>query len=149
MKTKFRDLVIIISILVIGITGFFMFRNAFSQAKYGSAIVYYDGQIVAIVDFNTKKVTPTQQSDTTLYPQLDEENNTITVLGAPQDGERYEVVIEYNYENQTMQVISETSPNKDCFKQGISNSFPINCLPNRVEIIFKDASGNTIHDGTI
>lgn len=149
MKTKFRDIVIIVTILIIGGSGFFMFQNAFQKAKYGSSIVYYDGFEVAVVNFETRKISLKDQVDAPGYPILDEENETITVLGFPQDGQRHEVIIKYNFERKSMQIIGEQSPNNVCSNLGERNSGSLVCLPNRVEIIFRDLDGGSGFDGTI
>lgn len=71
------------------------------------------------------------------FPDIDEENRTITILGDFEiDGIRQVVVIQYNFERKSVKIIKESSPNNICSREGESTGWPLICLPNRVRIEF-------------
>lgn len=144
MKTKYRDLIIIIVIVLITIIGYFMISNAYKKTTFTNSIIKYRDTIVADVDFENKKVSLIDQENNSVgYPKHDSTNNTITILGDYKiDGIRQEIVIKYNLEDRTMQVIEEESPNNTCLKQGVSNGKPISCIPNNVIIVFISSGTN-------
>lgn len=126
-----------------------MFKSAFKKAKHDYALVFYGRSEVAKIDFQINDVILYDQSDAIGYPILNREEQTITVLGAPQEGVRYEVVIKYNFEKRSMQIIVESSPNNICSKDGEQTSKSITCLPNRISIVFKDVGKVDDVDGEI
>lgn len=144
MKTKYRDLIIIIVIVLITIIGYFMISNAYKKTIFTSSVIKYRDTLVAEIDFENKKVNLIDQENNSVgYPKHDSTNNTITILGDYKiDGIRQEIVIKYNLEDRTMQVIEEESPNNTCLKQGVSNGKPISCIPNNVIIVFISSGSN-------
>lgn len=144
MKTKYRDLIIIIVIVLITIIGYFMISNAYKKTIFTSSVIKYRDTLVAEIDFENKKVNLMDQENNSVgYPKHDSTNNTITILGDYKiDGIRQEIVIKYNLEDRTMQVIEEESPNNTCLKQGVSNGKPISCIPNNVIIVFISSGTN-------
>lgn len=144
MKTKYRDLIIIIVIVLITIIGYFMISNAYKKTIFTSSVIKYRDTLVAEIDFENKKVNLMDQENNSVgYPKHDSTNNTITILGDYKiDGIRQEIVIKYNLEDRTMQVIEEESPNNTCLKQGVSNGKPISCIPNNVIIVFISSGSN-------
>lgn len=136
MKTKYRDVIIILVISTIAIFGYFMFKKAFSNQKHDRALIKYNGELVASVDFKERKVTKEVEDS---YPIIDLENNIIIILGNKlEDGKRYEVHIKYDFDKRSMQIVRETSPKKYCSKEGEKTSGSITCLPNGVTITFDD-----------
>lgn len=135
MKTKFKDIVLITAIVIISVAGFLMFSNVFKNTTYNMSLVIYNKEVVAEVDFVNKEVNILKQ-DELGYPKLNEDNQTITILGNSQGGERYEVVIRYNYDRHSMQIIEEESPKKVCSSDGEQTARTITCIPNGVSIIF-------------
>lgn len=73
-----------------------------------------------------------------MYPVIDEEKNTVTLLGDYTiNGERQIVVIRYNFEKKSVQIIEEQSPNNICSREGESTGWPLICLPNRIRVEFE------------
>ena len=137
MKTKFKDIVLIVAIVIIAVAGFLMFSNVFKNTTYNMSLVIYNKEVVAEVDFVNKEVKILKQ-DELGYPKLNEVNNTITILGNSQGGERFELVIKYNYEKHSMQIIEEVSPKNICSSDGEQTARTITCVPNGVSITFSN-----------
>src|SRR5690554_3110541 len=137
MKTKFKDIVLITAIALIALIGFLMFSNVFKNTTYNMSIVVFNKEVVAEVDFVNKEVNILKQ-DEGGYPKLNEELQTITILGNSQGGERFELVIKYNYENHSMQIVEEVSPKNICSSDGEQTARTITCIPNGVTITFSN-----------
>lgn len=151
MKTKkHRDFILISSITVILLAVFLFFQFVIFKQESAKAEVYYRGEVVYEVDFINKKTTLIKrQHDVNdqvpvMYPfeQFDKETNTGTITLLGDYGHNNEVVIKYDYNNNSMQVISETSPKKVCSNVGSSTFRPIECMPNNISILF----GKTTND---
>lgn len=150
LKTKFRDVLIIVTIILISTIGYFMFQSAYKDTKRDYAVVYYLGEEIVIVNFRDEKLTVVKnQHDANEYPKINKETQTIVLLGAYQGNDRYEVTIKYNFENRSMQITDETSPRKVCSGLGVQTSFPIECEPNRIRILFKYFDEDDDYDGEI
>src|SRR5690554_8082618 len=106
MKTKFKDIVLIVAVIIIALSGFLMFSNVFKNTTYNMSMVIHNKEVVAEVDFVNKEVKILKQ-DELGYPKLNEVNNTITILGNFNAGSSFELVIKYNYEKHSMQIIEE------------------------------------------
>jgi len=137
MKTKFKDIVLITAIALIALIGFLMFSNVFKNTTYNMSLVVFNKEVVAEVDFVNKEVNILKQ-DEGGYPKLNEELQTITILGNSQGGERFELVIKYNYENHSMQIVEEVSPKNICSSDGEQTARTITCIPNGVTITFSN-----------
>lgn len=137
MKTKFRDIIIISVVSLIALLGFFMFNKTLKTTTYDKALVKYNNKVVATVYFKEKKVVKEVEDE---YPIIDEENNSIIVLGNPQgnDNIRYKVYITYDFQKRTMRVSKEESPKKYCSQEGEKSAGSITCLPNGVSITFEN-----------
>ncbi|MFP4177606.1 MAG: hypothetical protein ACLFTZ_02475 [Acholeplasmataceae bacterium] len=151
-KQKKRDLIMIIALTIV-VGGFLWFyqTNAY-QGEASRAYVFYGNaaEPIVTIDFIQKEVTRHEDQDVPEeyeqgYPYIDEDANTITLLGDfKQNGVRQEVVIRYDFDRSTVQVIEETSPNNICSKEGESNGWPLICLPNRVRIEFEQSDEDFI-----
>lgn len=137
MKTKFKDIVLIAAIALIALSGFLMFSRVFKTTTYNMSLVVFNKEVVAEVDFVNKKVNILKQ-DEDGYPKLNEELQTITILGNSQGGERFELVIEYNYDKHSMQIVEEVSPKNICSSDGEQTARTITCIPNGVTITFSN-----------
>jgi len=136
MKTKYRDIIIIIVVSLIALFGYFMFKKAFNDKTYDKAIVKFNGEVVATVYFKERRVEKEVEGE---YPKIDLKNNFIIILGNPQEeNKRYEVFIKYNFEKRSMQIAKEESPKKYCSREGEKTSGSITCLPNGVVISFEN-----------
>src|SRR5690625_1157007 len=136
MKTKYRDIIIIIVVSLIALFGYFMFKKAFNDKTYDKAIVKFNGEVVATVYFKERRVEKEVEGE---YPKIDLKNNFIIILGNPQEeNKRYEVFIKYNFEKRSMQIAKEESPKKYCSREGKKTSGSITCLPNGVVISFEN-----------
>jgi len=75
------------------------------------------------------------------YPIIDEEAQTITLLGDYElNGIRQIVVIKYEFgtanSKPSVEIIQEQSPNNICSREGVSTGKPLICLPNRIRVEF-------------
>lgn len=149
---KKRDLILIVALFVIA-GGFFWFyqTNAYS-GEASRAYIFYgnSAEPIVTVDFVQKKITRHDDQDVPDnydqgYPHIDEDEQTITLLGDfEKNGVRQEVVIRYDFDKNTVQVIEETSPNNICSKEGESSGWPLICLPNRIRIEFEQSDEDFI-----
>lgn len=149
---KKRDLIMIVLLFVI-VGGFFWFyqTNAYG-GEASRAYIFYgnSAEPIVTVDFVQKTVTPHDDQDVPSdyrqgYPFIDEDEKTITLLGDfEKNGVRQEVVIRYDFDRNTVQVIEETSPNNICSKEGESSGWPLICLPNRIRIEFEQSDEDFI-----
>ena len=126
---KKSDLILILTMIVIGLTAYLILGQLTRQSETtnGTANVYYnDTKILEIA---------LEDGSYTIYDQgkiigINDDDSTYTVAGTNGD-----VVIEYK-ENK-IRVIDEISPRHICRYQGWSNSplIPITCLPNNIIIL--------------
>lgn len=147
MKTKFRDIVIIVTVALVAVIGFFMFNNTFKKTTYDYSIIKYNNEIVAIVHFEREEVEIVLMYEEN-YPKVNLEENTITLLGKKQKDKRHELVIQYNFKKRSMKIVEEVSPKGICSNLGTSTSFPLICEPNDIFIQFYNY-GDDVLDGII
>ena len=149
IKTK-RDLFLGVGILTLTLLIWLVLTLSLSGGTATSANVYYGSKREAIVsiDFVSNQVNIHYYQDTqteTRYPYVDLNNHTITLLGDYEvNGIRQEVIIGYNFEDQSVQILEESSPYNVCSKQGIITSGALICLPNSVRVEFKNAEEDFI-----
>lgn len=161
MKTTKKELIIIVTIAIIALSGFLIFRSVFKTPSKNPAIVqhWYANSTgfnvtedLVLIDFDKKKVTILNEqsgvpSEYGSYPQINLENNTVTVLGEyvePKSKKRQELVVEYDFINRTVEIIEETSPKGICSNMGKQVKFPLICLPNQMKVIFDIAKDDGI-----
>lgn len=144
MKTKIKDIILIVGILIIAISGFFMFSNVFKNTKSNMAIIIQNNEIVAKVDFINQEVEILITDGN--YPIVNEELSTITLLGNSQGGQRYEFVIKYDFTKHSMQVIEEVSPKHYSSLIGEQTKQPIPSIPNGIRIVFSDDGEVNVDD---
>lgn len=170
LKTTSRDFIIISAIVIIAAIGLYMFSNAYKKVKHDFAIIYYKDQEIVKINYKEKKVEITLvQSDTlydeVTYPIIDTNNQTIRILAAPQDklkGKddfiiseledgrvRYELVIKYNLEKHSIEVIQEICEDQIAMSHGEVSGFGVSCIPSQVTVKFASGSGNDDFDGEI
>lgn len=154
LKTTTRDWIIISSIIAIFAIGFLMFNKAFNKAKFNQSTVSVQREDLVIVHFDSKKIEVLKNQENIPsnidkeYPIINYKNNTITVLGSVEvDKVRQELVIEFNFEKHSMEIIEEVSPNNICKKMGVSTAQSLICVPNEVTISFQN--GNEVIDDVI
>jgi hypothetical protein len=77
------------------------------------------------------------------YPIIDLDQQTITLLGDyTVNGIRQIVVIKYDFNKRSVQIIEEQSPNNICSREGESTGWPLICLPNRIRVEFVTDQGD-------
>lgn len=149
MKTK-RDILLGVGVVIFTLLIWLVLTLSLSNGKATSASVYYGSNREAIVsiDFVSNQVSIQYYQETntdTRYPYVDLNSQTITLLGDYEvNGERQEVVIGYNFDDQSVQILEESSPYNVCSKQGIITSGALICLPNSVRVEFKNAEEDFI-----
>lgn len=152
LKTATRDWIIISVIVIIIGVGFAIFSKAFKSVKFNQSTVSVNKEELVIVHFKTNKVEVLKNQvdipayNTNTYPIINEENKTITVLGLVEEyGIRQELVIEYNFEKHSMQIIEEVSPNNICKDMGVSTGMALVCEPNSVIVTFQNGTEDVDH----
>ena len=144
LKTK-RDLFLGLGIIIFVLLTWLFLTFTLSNGTATSASIYYGSnrEAIATIDFVSEQISILYYQETETnerYPYVDLLNNTITLLGDYEvDGIRQEVVITYDFENQSVQITEETSPYNVCSKQGEIKSGALICLPNSVRVEFKNA----------
>lgn len=142
---KKRDL-ILVTMLFFVMGGLFLFFRFFAfQSDASRANVYYGNsdEPIVTIDFVNYRVLRNydqgfESDEGEPYPIIDELNRTITLLGDYQvNGVRQIIVISYNFDRKSVQIIEETSPNNICSREGESTGWPLICLPNRVRVEFE------------
>lgn len=145
MKTKVKDIILIVAIAIIAFSGFLIFRDAFKNTTYNRSFIYMSKVKFVEVDFTNGKIIVHQTEGN--YPIIDEEKQTITLLGKMQtDGNRYEIVVKYNFEKHSMQIIEEVSQKNICSNQGEQTAQSIICIPNGLTIIFSNSEEVDVDD---
>jgi len=140
---KKRD-IIFTTVLFLTIGAVFLAVQLFAfSSEAVVAKIYYGASSDPIVTINFvsgQVIRHRNQEDVegnAIYPIIDEEKQTITLLGDYKiDGIRQILVIEYNIENKSVQIIEEKSPNNICSREGVSTGWPLICLPNRIRVEF-------------
>lgn len=147
---KKRD-IILIGLLFILLGGTFVLFNMLAfKDDAAMAHVYYGNSTDPIVSIDFTKQTVEKLYDqevpatfTSTFPMIDENLQTITLLGDYTiNGVRQIVVIQYNYERRSVQIIQEESPNNICSREGESTGWPLICLPNRIRVEFVTNQGD-------
>jgi hypothetical protein len=96
--------------------------------------------IVTIDFINQRVIVHYNQEGFSQYPILNEEFNTITLLGDYKIfGVRQEVVIGFDFTNQTVTILEEESPYNVCSNLGASSKLALICLPNAIRVEFSRA----------
>lgn len=161
MKSNKRDIIIIVAILIIGLTGYFIFTSIMNKQSNGIATVKHTfkdvngfnaSEALVEIDFVKKevRVLKTQTGvpeEYGIYPQIDHTNSTVTVLGEyvdPSTNKRAILVVEFNYQKQTVEIIEETSPKGICKDMGASTRFPLICIPNQISVVFTTSTDSGI-----
>lgn len=159
MKTSKRDLIIIAVIIVIAVSGFFIMRSVLNTPSNNPAIVqhWYQNkggfnttEDLVLIDFDNKEVKELNKQSNVpaeygTFPIIDKSKNTITVLGEyiePKSKKRQVLVVEYSFENRTVEIIDETSPQGICSNMGASVKMALICLPNQIKVIFESNDSN-------
>ncbi len=138
VKSSKRDIIIIILLLIASLASYFIYQAVINNRDVSKANFFYHSDIVVVIDFEQEKVESlTKQTNTENYPIIDPIARTITLLGDYTiDGERQEVVIEYNFAKKSVSIIEEESPNNICSKLGESTGAPLICAPNGIRVRF-------------
>lgn len=153
MKTKSplqkkRDLILVITLFLLMGGVFLVYRMTAFRGESASAGVYYGTEKMVTVDFDLQNVdiVSKQAVENKYYdlygynqfPYHDVEKNSIVLLGDyTVRGVRQLVIISYDFEKKSMQIIDEKSPNNICSKEGESTGFPLICLPNNIYVRFE------------
>lgn len=143
-KTQTKRDILLSLVLFVVIGGVFVFVRFFAfNDDAALARIYYGASSEPIVTINFNNGTITRHRDQegidgdVSYPLIDETEQTITLLGDYEiGGVRQIVVIQYNIERRSVQIIEEESPNNICSREGESTGWPLICLPNRVRVEF-------------
>lgn len=143
-KQNKRDAILVFVLLFL-IGSIFAYREwIYEPGDTVVAYVYYgnDSNPLVTIDFNRQEVVVNQlQPGVNEYPIINTDKKTITVLGDYEvNGQRQEVVIQYDLERKTVQIIEESSPYNVCSKQGESDGAALICLPNSVRVEFSTAT---------
>jgi hypothetical protein len=141
-KTQ-RDMMLIF-IVLLGIAVYFLLTTfVIKQEPQTQAQVFYGNNpnpIVTIDFVNERIIIHYNQEGLSQYPIMNQELNTITLLGDYEiSGVRQEVVIGYDFMNQTVTILEEESPYNVCSNLGASNKQALICLPNAIRVEFSRA----------
>lgn len=147
-KQNKRDALLVVFLLV-GLGIFFGYREwIYEPGEATVANVFYgnNSNPIVVIDFSNEQIILNYvQPNVQNYPKIDEGNNTITLLGDYEiNGVRQELVLRYNFEKKTVQIIQEESPYNVCSKQGESNGEALICLPNSIRVEFSSATQDFI-----
>lgn len=142
-----RDIIFSVALFIIVGALFVTFRLIALNSDATQAYVYYGdlSNPIVTIDFtynngegrvvkNYDQEVPSQYGQ---YPIINEEEQTITLLGDYEINKvRQIVVIKYDFTKKSVQIIEEQSPNNICSREGESTGWPLICLPNRVRVEF-------------
>ena len=110
------------------------------QKEATAANIFYgqNSEPIVVIDFvNENIIIKYMQDETSLYPVVDLNNQTITLLGDFEiQGIRQEVVIGYSFERKSVEILEEESPYHICSNQGESSQQALICLPNAIRVEF-------------
>jgi hypothetical protein len=142
-KTQ-RD-VMLITIVLLGVGMYFLLTTfVFKPEPATQANIYYGNnqQPIVTIDFINQSVRiHYNQEGLTNYPFINKELNTITLLGDYEiSGVRQEVVIGYDFLNQTVTILEEESPYNVCSNLGASSKQALICLPNAIRVEFSNTN---------
>ncbi len=148
---KTRDIVLTAVLLLLAGGIFLVIRFTTLTGDTSFANVYYgtSNEPIVSVDFDAGDAVVMYAQDvgetyTTNYPFIEEGFNEaehaviwVTLLGDYEiEGVRQELVIEFDLDQKSIQIIEEESPQNICSRQGISTVAPLICLPNRIRVEF-------------
>lgn len=153
-QTK-RDIILIISLLILMGVVFVWFNLRLKNQEVSEAHVYYGNiaEPIVTIDFSynngegriIKNFNQEVPEEYGVFPIIDLKEQTITLLGDyVLNGKRQEVVIKYNFAEKSVQIIREQSPNNICSREGKSTGKPLICLPNRIRVEFKSTDEDFI-----
>lgn len=153
-QTK-RDIFLIIGLLLIIGVVFVVFNVRLKNQDVSEAHIYYGNisEPIVIIDFSYNngegKIIENYNQDVPVeygnFPIIDLKEQTITLLGDyVLNGRRQEVVIKYDFNEKSVQIIKEQSPNNICSREGKSTGKPLICLPNRIRVEFKSTDEDFI-----
>lgn len=136
---KRNDLILIIILSVLAITGYFVMSyitNA-SNTSDGTANVYYNDSLILRIYLEDGDYDIVDQSYVETISIDDEDGYFYQV-----SGKNGIVVIEYL--NNQVRVVEETSPKNICQYQGLTSSplYPLTCLPNKIIVIIRAKETN-------
>ncbi len=146
-----RDIVLTAVLLLLAGGVFLVVRYITFNGDPSYADVYYgtSSEPIVSVNFDTgtaninyKQDIPNTYEKT--YPIVEDGQNDaghaviwVTLLGDYEiNGVRQELVVEFDLDRQSIQIIQEESPQNICSRQGVSTGVPLICLPNRVRVEF-------------
>lgn len=148
---KKRDL-LLAAILLLLAGGVFLtvsIINSNRDTSYANVFYGNSNQPIVAVNFDSGTATVNYMQDvpssyTIDYPVIEEGVNEaghaviwVTLLGDYEINDvRQELVVEFDLDEKSIQIIAEESPQNICSKQGISTSVPLICLPNRIRVEF-------------
>lgn len=146
VQTK-RDIFLSVALFIVVGALFLLFRLTAFNSDATQAYIYYGdlSNPIVTIDFAynngegriVKNYDQEVPSNYGSYPLINEDNQTITLLGDYEiDGVRQIVVIKYDYIKKSVQIIEEQSPNNICSREGESTGWPLICLPNRIRVEF-------------
>ncbi len=145
-KVQSRRDYLLVAVLFLLLGSIFLAFQLFSfKQEASSANVYYGNsrEPIVTIHFNNNTVVKnyTQEvpiGDNRIFPLIDYDNNTITLLGDFEiQGVRQIVVIRFDFEKRSVEVIEEQSPKNICSRKGESTAWPLICLPNQIRIEFE------------
>ncbi|MGB0175250.1 MAG: hypothetical protein ACPF9F_02960 [Acholeplasmataceae bacterium] len=147
-KQNKRDMLLVLVLLFIIGTVMGYREWIYEPGETTVANVYYGNAsypIVVIDFFNQEIIISNTQPNAAQYPKHNVDNQTITLLGDYEiDSIRQEVVLRYNFETKTVEIIEEESPYHVCSKQGESDGEALICLPNSIRVEFSTATQDFI-----
>lgn len=148
-KTKNKRDILLLAILVLLVGGIYLVFQLFVfNAESSKAHVFYgsSNEPIVTIDFENRVVTKNYTQDVPseydpIYPIIDLERNEITLLGFYSiNNVRQILVIRYDFNQKSVEIVEEQSPYNICSKEGVSTGKPIVCLPNRIRIEFESKS---------
>ncbi|TNF07484.1 MAG: hypothetical protein EP317_04590 [Bacillota bacterium] len=153
-KTQNKRDIILVLVLLVVVGSVFAYFNYFAYGNDAAvAHIYYGNsdEPIASIDFDKQVVTHRKQEVPgdydDVFPIIDSNNRTITLLGDYKvDGRRQIVVIQYNFGQRSVKIIEESSPNNICSLEGTSTGKPLICLPNRIRVEFEREYDESIPD---
>lgn len=142
MQTKQKDIIIIVSMLLLAITAFLVVHFILKNKTYENSLIKVNYDTIVTIYFEEEKIVQTEGKEN--LSVIDLENKTITVKGIND----HELVIEYDFQNKSMRVISAVCPDQVCVKQNWQKNKPISCAPNKVLVDFTNQGSSGI-DGVV
>jgi hypothetical protein len=148
-KTKNKRDILLLSILIVLVGGIYLFFQLFVfNMDSSKAHIFYgsSSEPIVTIDFENRIVTKNYTQDVpseydSIYPIIDLDKKEITLLGFYSiNGVRQILIVKYDFDQKSVEIIEEQSPYNICSKEGVSTGKPIVCLPNRIRIEFESKS---------